>query len=226
MSMDWFAEVNSYCERTDPSYWSEPVNALTNLAFILAGLICLRRLGERADRGVRLLIGLLILIGIGSYLFHTHAQIWALLADVLPILGFILVYVHLATTRFLRAPVWAGLLAAAAFLPYSMLVGTFVRALAGDLNGSVSYVPVPILIAAYALILRRRAPSTARGLAIGAAILTVSLVFRTVDTQVCTAFPIGTHFLWHILNALMLGWMIAVLLRHGDRGLAARPGPR
>ena len=27
--MDWFRAVNSYCERTDASYWSEPLNAVT-----------------------------------------------------------------------------------------------------------------------------------------------------------------------------------------------------
>ena len=28
LSVDWFRSVNSYCERTDASYWSEPANAL------------------------------------------------------------------------------------------------------------------------------------------------------------------------------------------------------
>ena len=27
-----------YCERTGVEFWSEPVNALTNLAFVVAGL--------------------------------------------------------------------------------------------------------------------------------------------------------------------------------------------
>jgi len=26
--------------------------------------------------------------------------------------------------------------------------------------------------------------------------------------------PMGTHFLWHLLNAAMLGWMIEVYARH------------
>jgi hypothetical protein len=26
--------------------------------------------------------------------------------------------------------------------------------------------------------------------------------------------PLGTHFLWHVLNGIMLGWMIVVYLRH------------
>ena len=81
----------------------------------------------------------------------------------------------------------------------------------GPLNGSVDYLPVPILIAGYALALARRDPGTARGLAVGAGILVVSLVFRTLDAAVCPVLPIGTHFLWHLLNAVMLGWMILTL---------------
>jgi len=30
--------IDNYCERIDPSFWSEPVNAMTNLAFIVAAL--------------------------------------------------------------------------------------------------------------------------------------------------------------------------------------------
>jgi hypothetical protein len=74
------------------------------------------------------------------------------------------------------------------------------------------YVPVPILIAAYAVALRHRRPEAARGLAIGAGILAASLVFRTLDAGICPAFPLGTHFLWHVLNAVMLGWMIGVVV--------------
>jgi hypothetical protein len=62
--------------------------------------------------------------------------------------------------------------------------------------------------------LSRRAPSTARGLAVGAGILTVSLTFRTLDQPLCAVWPKGTHFLWHILNATMLGWMIETYRRH------------
>jgi hypothetical protein len=215
--MDWFRQVNNYCERVDASYWSEPVNAISNAAFLIAAAICWRMIGARRDVGARLLTLVLAAIGIGSYLFHTHAQIWALMADVVPIQLFILIYVYYATVRFFDAPRWAGAAAVALFIPYAALVGSAVEAVAGPLNGSVGYTPVPILIAAYAVALRRRAPETARGLAIGAAILVVSLAFRTVDEAVCPAFPLGTHFLWHVLNGVMLGWMIVVLLRHGER---------
>ncbi|TPE50511.1 ceramidase domain-containing protein [Amaricoccus solimangrovi] len=221
--MDWTRAVNAYCERAEPGFWAEPVNALTNAAFLVAAARVWPM--TRGDGGARLLAVVLALIGIGSFLFHTLAQVWAGLADVAPILAFILVYTYLATTRFLGGPRWAGLLAAALYLPFSALVSGAAERVAGSLNGSANYLPVVVLIGAYALILRPRAPATARGLAAGLAVLLVSLAFRTVDSAVCASFPLGTHFLWHLLNAAMLGWMIRVLVRHrAGPGLAPRAG--
>ena len=51
----------------------------------------------------------------------------------------------------------------------------------------------------------------------GAVLLIASLTFRTLDQPVCGALPFGTHFLWHVLNAVMLGWMIEVWRRHRPR---------
>ena len=73
---------------------------------------------------------------------------------------------------------------------------------------------MPVLIAIYAGFLWRRYPDLARGLLIGVGILMVSLTFRSVDESLCDRLPLGTHFAWHLLNALMLGWMIEVYVRH------------
>ena len=212
--MDWFRQVNGYCERTGAGYWSEPVNALTNIGFIVAAALCWRMLRGDRDPGARVLAVLLVAIGVGSWLFHTHAQVWALMADVVPIQLFILAYLYLATTRLFAAPPWLGALAALVFIPCASLVSAAARALVGPLNGSVGYLPVPLLIAGYGLALRARAPATARGLLLGAGLLALSLAFRTADAAVCPGFPLGTHFVWHLLNAAMLGWMIRVLHRH------------
>ena len=124
--MDWFRAVNSYCERTDAAYWSEPLNAVSNAAFLVAAALCWRM--TAGDRGARLLVLILAAIGVGSYLFHTHARVWAMMADVLPIQAFILVYIYLATVRFFAAPAWAGLAAAVAFVPLSGLLACSDRA--------------------------------------------------------------------------------------------------
>ena len=214
--MDWTRAVDNYCERTDPGFWAEPLNAVSNAAFLIAALVCWRLYGRRRDPGLHLLIAVLAAIGVGSFLFHTVAQVWAGVADVLPILGFILIYVHLATVRFLGLPVWAGWLAVAGYLPASAAVSAAIGAVTGPLNGSTGYLPVLLLIAGYAAWLWRARPATARRLAAGAGILALSLTFRTLDASVCPAWPPGTHFLWHLLNGAMLGWMIATIARDAD----------
>ena len=50
--------------------------------------------------------------------------------------------------------------------------------------------------------------------AVTGGLLALSLAFRTIDAAVCPRLPVGTHFLWHLLNAAMLSWMIRVLVRH------------
>lgn len=215
--MDWTRTIDSYCERLDASFWAEPVNALTNLAFILAAAVMWPRM-----RGLplgRLLCAILALIGVGSFLFHTFATAWAASADTTPILVFILAYLFATNLHVWRLPLWAAALATAAFLPFAALT-TPVLAQLPVLGVSAAYLPVPLLIFLYALGLSRRAPATARGMAIGGALLIVSLTFRSLDGRLCPAFPLGTHFLWHLFNALMLGWMIEVYRRH----MLAEPG--
>jgi hypothetical protein len=79
---------------------------------------------------------------------------------------------------------------------------------------SAMYWPIPLLIGLYAIALRRRLPRVAAGLAIGVAILCLSLTARSLDEPLCDVLPLGTHWAWHLLNATMLAWMIEVLRRH------------
>jgi hypothetical protein len=155
----------------------------------------------------------LAVIGIGSYLFHTHANRLTAAMDVAPILGFILLYVFAASRDFLGMKGWQAGLVTAAFIPYAAVTVPLWSMVPG-LGSSAGYAPVPVLILFYAWLLRDRAPETARGLAIGAGILVLSLTFRTLDEPLCGVWPMGTHFLWHVLNGVMLGWMILVYVRH------------
>jgi hypothetical protein len=211
--VEWTRHIDAYCERTDPTYWSEPVNAVTNAAFLIAAWIMWRRVrGQGLPLAVGM-VGILAAIGVGSYLFHTYAQVWSAMADVLPIVLFILLYVFAATRDFLgmRPLVAAGV--TVLFIPYAAAVGALFG-LMPFFEVSSFYWPVPVLILVYAALLSFRAPATARGLALGAAVLVASLTFRSVDETFCAVVPFGTHFMWHILNGVMLGWMIEVYRRH------------
>jgi hypothetical protein len=208
--MDWTRAVDAYCERTGQGYWDEPVNALTNLAFLLAAAVMWRRCAGLAKG--RLLAAVLFAIGLGSWLFHTHATAWAGLADTLPILGFILLYFYAANRDFLGWPRWAAAGLALAFVPAAAVLAPLFGRLPFFAT-SAAYWPVALLILGFAALLPGPR-ETRRGLALGGALLCLSLTARSLDQALCPAWPLGTHFLWHILNALMLGWMIEVWRRH------------
>lgn len=210
--MNWTDYVDAYCERLGPGLWAEPLNAVTNAAFVLAALVMAARLrGEPLPLAHALTI-VLALIGLGSFLFHTFAQPWAGALDVVPILGFILLYLFAASRDFLGlSPLWSGVIVLG-FLPASALLIPVLETLP-VYGASAGYMPVPILIAFYAWLLRAN-PALSRGLALGAGLLMISLTFRSLDMPLCESLPIGTHFLWHILNAILLAWMIEVYRRH------------
>ncbi|SFQ19988.1 Ceramidase [Roseivivax halotolerans] len=221
--MDWRTYIDGYCERLEPGLWAEPINALTNLAFLIVAALL-----WRPSRGVpvaRALVLILGLIGIGSGLFHTFAEPWAGLADVLPIAVYVALYIFAANRDYLGFGTWAALGITA--LEFAAIAAVGSSPVFAWLGGSGAYAPIPCIIALYALILARSAPATARGLAIGAALLALSITFRALDAPLCGTLPFGTHFLWHILNALMLGHMIRVYLaRIAEARLAGRADGR
>lgn len=204
--------IDAYCERTSAVYWAEPINAVTNAAFLIAAVVMWRRTdGLPLARAMCVVLGA---IGIGSYLFHTHANGLTAAMDVAPILAFILLYIFAATRDLLAlGPRW-GAGAVIAFVPYAALMVPVFSAVMPFLGSSAGYAPIPVLIFGYAAALWQKAPATSRGMAVGSAILCLSLTFRTLDEPLCAVLPFGTHFLWHILNGVMLGWMIEVYRRH------------
>ena len=206
--MNWFDQIDAYCERTDFSYWSEPVNAITNAAFLIVAILMFGR--TKGHPWARVLTIILFAIGVGSYLFHTHATAWASAADVAPIALFILTYLFLVNWHMLRWPWWAAFIAMLGFLPYAAGITLVLRDIV-FFQVSNFYWTVPLLLILYTPFVPAK---TARGFVIGAALLSLSITVRSVDETLCAGWPLGTHFGWHILNALMLGWMIDVYRTH------------
>lgn len=202
--MHWRAQVDGYCERIDPGFWAEPINALTNGAFVLVALW----LWPRVSAGGRMLCAVLAAIGVGSFLFHTYAEIWAGIADVGPIAVFVLLYIWRVNRDVLGLRYGAAALALAAAVLFLALMVPLFQGM--GLGSSSAYAPVALLVALYAAALWRRHRRFARGLALGAGLLALSITARALDDPLCAVLPLGTHWLWHLLNATMLGWMIWV----------------
>ena len=203
--------IDIYCERLDIGIWAEPINAVTNVAFILASIFMWLRCKNLVEG--RILSFLLFSIGCGSFLFHTFAQTWAAILDVAAILIFILTYIFIANRSFLAWSKMVSLIGVILFFPYQLLLANILSNIQ-FFGSSVQYISVAILIFIYSGLLRKSEPNLSRGLLIGATILCLSIVFRIIDEPLCSILSVGTNFVWHILNAIMLSWMIEILRRH------------
>lgn len=239
--MRWSENVFNYCERgLDPAFWAEPFNAASNGAFLLAAIIAGLRLaalptgtsnGEsRTERmALWMLTALVAAIGVGSFLFHTFATRWALVADVGPITVFMVAYLAFALRVFLGA----GWLAIGLILPAFLMAGSFSAsltcaprhlvgiaqaALEPCFNGSLGYAPALVALIVTGLMAMRR--QATRTLLLGAAaVFLVSIVLRTLDRDACAATELlgrvrGTHALWHILNATTLYLLLSAGIGH------------
>ncbi|WP_349367359.1 hypothetical protein [Salinarimonas sp.] len=253
----WCAPIDLYCERAGIGFWAEPVNAISNGAFLVAAAIAfaLWRGGGGRDGFALFLIGIVAATGVGSFLFHTYANRWSLLADVIPITIFIYSFFLLAMHRFFRLGwIAAGLLTLAFFGASAVFPAgwTGVFGEGADVNGSVGYFPaaLALILVGGLLVLKARRAETVlmnrknqawgeddehararafldkvvapheagTALLVAAAVFATSLVFRSIDVAICGWLPMGTHFLWHVLNAVVL----FVLVRAAIRGRAVR----
>jgi hypothetical protein len=198
----WSTPIDLYCERVTPSFWAEPLNALSNIAFLIAACAAydLWRRGGKGDPAILTLIVVVAVVGLGSFAFHTLATQGAMLLDVTPIGFFIYGYFLLALRRFLVLSWPLALTLLGSFIVVSFALASYVPR--EVLNGSSGYLPALAALIVFGWLLRGHGAGSA--MLVAASLFVVSLIFRIIDLYVCARFPIGTHFLWHVLNAAVL----------------------
>lgn len=245
MASAWADKIFRYCERgLDASFWAEPANAISNVAFILAAFAATVHLVRRsaADGAWRVpevaLVALVYAIGVGSFLFHTYATRWASVADTAPIGLFMLGYFGYALKRFVGLG-WILSLAGVAGFVLAMRYAADIPCVPGLLpitragghpcfNGSLGYVPALAALLGIGLLLAGMGHRAGRWIVAAGLVFAVSLTFRTIDFEVCALTRVmgkarGTHALWHVMNAVTLYLLLVAAVRHGNTRCARRP---
>jgi hypothetical protein len=162
------------------------------------------------------LIVVVVAVGLGSFTFHTVATRGAMLADVIPIAIFIYGYLLLALRRFLHLSAGAAIAMVVGYAAGAQALSWLAPPRA--LNGSIGYLPALVAMVAMARVTHGRAR---RGLELAVMIFTMSLALRTIDLAACETFPVGTHFLWHLLNATVLYVLLRTAIRESGSETAA-----
>lgn len=195
--------IDIYCERIEPGLLAEPVNAMTNIAFFIAAFFAYRLAKEKfaVNTQTRILIVLLCAIGAGSTMFHTLATSSAQRADVLPIVLYQIAFIVFYSTYVIKLDAYKTSLLFVLFMGSSV---AFDRVPAEILNGSAGYIPALCFLSGFAMWQARHVSVESKTLLYAALTFIASLSFRTMDMAVCSDFPLGTHFLWHLLNGVVL----------------------
>lgn len=204
--MDLFKELDFYCERTSSLFWAEPLNTFSNIFFVLAGLYVLNRTFRVRNLSnlvwLRALSVIVVIVGVGSFLFHVYANTWSLLADMIPILAFMALYLSFILRKAFKVSLILTLIFVSAFIVTTLLIDqSFLKLY---FNGSTTYFPAWMASCFIAQALYPKNMELSENIYGATFVLGISLFFRSVDMMFCDITISGTHYLWHMLNAVVL----------------------
>ncbi len=195
--------MDFYCERTNEQIFNEPVNAISNIFFIIVSLSLIKILRKNQSNKIYYIQPILIFfIGIGSFLFHLNPNIITLYSDVIPIFLFSLSFIFFFNRDVININYLNNALL---FLLFFFLFLFITPKLNYEiLNGSEFYFANYFFLTMYTIWLYLKKSDFFQLLLLGFIFFNLSILLRSLDNHICEYFSIGTHFLWHFLNAYLL----------------------
>ncbi len=202
--------VTMYCERVGDTFLAEPLNFVSNLAFFISAfsLYRLYKASKVTGFGYWFLFALLILIGTGSSLWHSFRNPYTLALDAVPIFVFFLSLLFLFIKKLLGSNLKAFGMVVTFFLLQIGMSYLFPQ----FLNGSVRHVVNALVFLGLSTYLYGRNENIRQDIVVTLSLYILAIICRSVDNTICPYFPLGTHFLWHTLNAIAAYFAIKILL--------------
>jgi len=192
--------TTEYCERVGNNFYSEPANALSNIAFFFFAFLTYSLLKKHKIKSSSywFLFSLIILIGTGSTLWHSFRNPFTGALDAVPIYIFLLSFLYLLIRK-LTSKKYTPLILVSAFL-LSQVVASF--AFPDFLNGSIRYFVSAATFLTSFYWLYKKQGFINKSLLTSLIVFSVAILFRSIDNSVCSQFQLGTHFLWHIFTSM------------------------
>ncbi len=143
---------------------------------------------------------MLAAIGVGSFVFHSYPTPVTLYIDLIPIQLYILVALAYALLRILQCS-WKT--TAVVLIGFFLVRQAWILLMPqGLLGGGITHVPTLLALLLFFAIVARRGFLFWRHLVAGAACYVCALIVRSWDVPLCSSFPFGLHWAWHMLTAL------------------------
>ena len=206
-----FQNLDFYCERTTSEFWAEPLNALSNMAFIIAAVLLFIFLKKNKIKhySIWFSVALIFLIGIGSFLFHTFADELTYYFDVVPIFIFQVFILHEILKTVFQYNFKTRFALMSIFILVTLVLSS--KNYLNLLNGSLGYMPSIAFLIFLSQQSWQKKIATQKYFLSTTIIFLISLCFRSFDMQLCTVNPYGLHMVWHVLNSIVLYLLVKVL---------------
>lgn len=194
--------VNRHCEKT-LGFISEPVNTVSNIAFFVSAFLTYKLLAKNrvTNPHIPRLLLLIILIGVGSTLYHGFNSPYTLILDQTPIYAFLIYSLYLITgyatkSNFIKI-----------FIPLvlaGMQIWILKNAPAFILNIPTSHLINLLYVSLLIIWLYKKLGKVVLNIILIVFIYGIAALSRTFDPILCPINKFGTHVFWHILMATVL----------------------
>ena len=209
-----------YCERILDGPYGEPINSFTNIFFLIISILLVKDSLKQKE----ILFPLVVLfIGLSSFAFHTFPTKLNGALDVFFIVLFMIVYSYKIYKNKLGFNIFFSSIATIFFIIFSYYLGFY---LSNFFIGVSSYYIVIVLhlfLLSYLFKKKLKSYKSLIYLYFATIIFIISLFFRFLDQIICPYFDKGTHFLWHILNSIVLYLLIKFYLLTPNRTSPKKP---
>ncbi len=197
------AEIGIYCERVIAGDWQEPFNTISSLAFVVAGLLGLSLCFKISGDFLRVVMSLFVgVIGVSSFLLHKSGVPIPLAYDIIPVLLFDVCASWAIISRGYKTDPFATLLLVGFVVLTSVALSPVSRTLGFYFSG-IEHLGFVLWMLLFAVVLSLRGMlNSGATLFLASAALLTALWFRSIDIEQCIDYTHGTHWLWHVANAI------------------------
>lgn len=208
------------CERHEFGLWQEPFNTITNSGFLIAAYLIFRLCKSNPDLhgkkiwDIYFLNICMVFIGLASFSFHMLPNFYTEVADTGFIILFIMVFF---TSAMFRVANLSKFQVAICMLAFVFTTNSLVKYFPNAMNDSIAYLSSMAALIVIALYLNLKRRASASAFMVSSLIGVISLFFRVIDRDVCEQIPMGTHFVWHICNSILLYILMKQLIRSINR---------
>lgn len=207
------------CELQNNLLRSQPANLFTNIAFLASSFFIFKLIKKKkiTDKGIYSLFFGSILIGLGSISHHTFPDNFTLLLDGLPIY----IFLFLGLSQLLYILMGNKIKAISLILVYVLLnfFAPIVIKIPFDPNAITPIINIVFLLPIIFIFYKRFGTKTNK-LTLSFGFYALATIFFLLDEKICSQFPLGTHFLWHIFNAFAVYYLVSyiVLIKYSPEG--------